>query len=82
MKKYANAKQVLPDHLVEEIQNYIQGSYLYIPKKERKAWGANSEIRDELYLRNKRIVNNYSEGFDVSQLANMYYLSENQALLS
>ena len=39
--KYAKAKEILPQHLIEEIQKYIQGQYLYNPKDEaeKKAWG-------------------------------------------
>ena len=32
--KYVNAKDVLPQELIEQLQNYVQGSYVYIPKKE------------------------------------------------
>ena len=38
--KYVNAKAVLPHHLVEELQEYIQAGYIYIPAREdrHKAW--------------------------------------------
>lgn len=29
--KYINAKNLLPDALVKELQSYIQGGYLYVP---------------------------------------------------
>ncbi len=29
--KYINAKILLPDELVKELQKYIQGGYIYIP---------------------------------------------------
>ena len=32
--KYVNAKAVLPHHLVEELQEYIQAGYIYIPARE------------------------------------------------
>lgn len=32
--KYAKAKEILPQALIQEIQKYIQGQYLYIPKDE------------------------------------------------
>lgn len=28
--KYINAKNLLPDALVKELQSYIQGGYLYV----------------------------------------------------
>lgn len=39
--KYINANVILPEKLIEEIQKYIQGKYIYIPiKKENyKSWG-------------------------------------------
>lgn len=76
MKKYVNAKQVLPDLLIEEIQKYIQGSYIYIPKTERVAWGASTGIRDELNQRNEQIRKLYKNGFEVLKLAELYGLSE------
>ena len=32
--KYKNASSLLPAALVEQLQDYLQGEYLYIPKKE------------------------------------------------
>lgn len=32
--KYTNATKVLPEELIEEIQKYVQGETLYIPKLE------------------------------------------------
>lgn len=29
--KYINANVILPEKLIEEIQKYIQGKYIYIP---------------------------------------------------
>ena len=29
--KYFNAKLILPDALVKELQNYVQGGYIYVP---------------------------------------------------
>lgn len=33
--KYINAKNLLPDALVKELQSYIQGGYLYVPPIKR-----------------------------------------------
>lgn len=33
--KYINANMILPEKLIEEIQKYIQGKYIYIPKKKK-----------------------------------------------
>ena len=38
--KYINAKNLLPDALVKELQSYIQGGYLYVPadQAQQKRW--------------------------------------------
>ena len=48
--KYVNAKAVLPHHLVEELQEYIQAGYIYIPAREdrHKAWGG-AAVRGSLF---------------------------------
>ena len=55
--KYINAKFLLPDALVKELQHYIQGGYLYIPtdQTQQKCWGEKSGYRQELQQRNCRI---------------------------
>lgn len=39
--KYVNADLVLPQQLLQEVQKYMQGGMLYIPKPQgqRKRWG-------------------------------------------
>ena len=56
--KYINAKDLLPDALVRELQNYLQGGYLYVPADQarQKRWGEVSGYRQELQQRNRRIV--------------------------
>lgn len=75
--KYAKAKEILPQHLIEEIQKYIQGQYLYIPKDEaeKKAWGENSGSKKSTALRNTEIKEKYLEGISKERLADMYCLS-------
>lgn len=48
--RYANARDVLPEPLVRELQKVVQGGYLYVPKDEhsRKRWGEESGYREEL----------------------------------
>ena len=38
---YVNANEVLPDNLVQEIQKYLDGQLLYIPRKQSNtfSWG-------------------------------------------
>lgn len=77
--KYKNAKEILPKDLMDEVQKYIEGEYLYIPKAEgtRKKWGDNSGYRRNLSMRNDSIRKEYINGATISELANKYYLSEN-----
>ena len=34
--KYLNAKDLLPTQLVEQLQQYVQGGYLYVPVKQEQ----------------------------------------------
>ncbi len=62
--KYKNASKVLPEHLLLEIQQYVQGEYLYIPTQQLccKRWGEKSGIRKILAYRNKEIIDKYKQG--------------------
>ena len=76
MSKYVNANLVLPESLVKEIQKYVQGTHLYIPSAERKSWGTESGLREELEQRNMEILIQFRNGFDVPTLSELYCLSE------
>ncbi len=75
--KYVNAKILLPDELVKELQGYIQGGYIYVPAihEQRKCWGELSGYRKELHQRNSRIIEEYKSGISIEELAERYYLS-------
>jgi len=75
--KYMNANKVLPEKLVVEIQKYVQGETLYIPKPETEyqKWGTSSGGRRLLDRRNAAIRNSFSSGSSIQQLAEEYYLS-------
>ena len=75
--KYVKAQDVLPEELIKLLQNYIDGSYIYIPKKNgsHKAWGENSGIRSALKIRNKEIYIKYKNGMSIDTLSSEYYLS-------
>lgn len=74
---YINARLLLPDTLIEELQDYIQGGYLYVPakQKQRKHWGELTGYREELRQRNIKIITEYNNGLSVEGLAEQYYLS-------
>lgn len=75
--KYINADIILPDHLIEELQKYAQGKYIYIPVKKEKhiKWGEVSGYKKEIEERNKKITEEYRSGISISVLAEKYYLS-------
>lgn len=53
--KYIKADLVLPIALVEQLQSYIQGGYIYVPsrKDSKKKWGELSGCRYEIEQRNR-----------------------------
>jgi Mor family transcriptional regulator len=76
MKRYKNARDILPEELIREIQKYVRGEHLYIPQTERTQWGKNSGAREQLEKRNQEIYQKYMDGFSASELADIYCLSE------
>lgn len=74
---YQKADTILPLELVLLIQTYIDGEYIYIPRKEenRKHWGEGTPAKNELNFRNLNIYREYQLGSNVSSLAEKYCLS-------
>lgn len=77
--KYINANKVLPDYLVSELQQYAQGSYLYVPVKDgqHKDWGELSGYRAAIAERNEQILLSHQNGASVKELSELYFLSQN-----
>ncbi len=76
--KYINALSVLPNHLVEELQEYVQGNYIYVPSKrgQHKSWGELSGYREKIKKRNQKIRQDFDSGISIEILADTYFLSE------
>ncbi len=74
---YIKATDVLPEKLLDLIQNYIDGEYIYIPRKEsnKKTWGETTESKKEISIRNIDIYEKYKEGVSIKLLSEIYYLS-------
>ena len=51
--KYINVSDLLPPALVQTLQEYVQGGYVYIPAREHKSWGKKSGSREALAQRNE-----------------------------
>lgn len=75
--KHIKAEAVLPQALLEEIQRYIKGQYIYIPKHigARGKWGEKTGIKQALIKRNREIQDRFEDGHSIKELAECYYLS-------
>ncbi|MNH92229.1 hypothetical protein D3C73_448050 [compost metagenome] len=75
--KYVNADIIFPEELLKEIQKYIQGGMLYVPKPQglRKKWGETSGSRQYLNHRNNEIRQKFSCGITIDQLSEQFCLS-------
>lgn len=74
---YKNASEILPSHLLQEIQKYIEGGLIYIPKNGKKtAWGYLSGARKIIDNRNKEITRLYENNATIEEIASRFFLSE------
>ena len=74
---YKNARGVLPDTLIEEIQKYVDGESIYIPAKTegKTEWGHRNGTKARYATRNEEICSLYARNVPVSELSERYYLS-------
>ncbi len=74
---YKKAEDVLPYSLLSAVQKYIDGEYIYIPRKKdnKLPWGANTETRETLQARNREILAQRLAGCSAAELAERYFLS-------
>ncbi|MDR0268139.1 CD3324 family protein [Paenibacillus sp.] len=75
--KYINADEIFPRELLKEIQKYVHGETIYIPRPigTRKKWGEKNGNRALLQQRNDQIREQYAEGVSIIELADRFYLS-------
>ncbi|MEK4250509.1 CD3324 family protein [Paenibacillus sp. FSL W7-1287] len=75
--KYVRGNVIFPENLLKEIQEYIQGEFVYIPQKDgaRKLWGEKSGQREQLARRNKEIREKFKIGQSIDRLSKSYHLS-------
>ncbi len=68
--KYENAQNVLPEHIIELIQEYMEGGYLYIPIKyeNKKVWGENTSTKNTLKRRNIEILIDMKKEYPLKNL--------------
>lgn len=74
---YKKGARILPSELIEQIQEYVDGEAVYIPRKSsrRKRWGESTDAADALKKRNEEIYERYKSGTSVKALAEQYYIS-------
>ncbi|MEN6316761.1 MAG: CD3324 family protein [Clostridiaceae bacterium] len=76
--KYKNAKNVLPENLVKELQLYVQGEMIYVPGNgpNRAGWGESNGTRETYASRNREINLLFQSGTAMVEIAERYHLSE------
>lgn len=69
--RYQKANEILPEELVELIQKYVDGEYVYIPRKQenKRTWGEGTGAREERKTRDLSIYKDYISGICVKLLA-------------
>lgn len=75
--KHSNANTALPEELLFEIQQYVQGKLLYIPKLKSnyKKWGDNTQSKTLTSMRNNEIRSSFCGGSTIDELVKQYSLS-------
>jgi Mor family transcriptional regulator len=75
---YIKAEDILPQELIAQIQQYVDGQSIYIPRRadRRRAWGCATAYKAELDARNSSIRSGFRQGTSVDDLADQYHLSE------
>ena len=76
--RYINARDVLPEDVLALVEEYIDGAYIYIPRKDenRKNWGDSTHSKVATAERNAEIYAQYKSGLRVDELAGQYFLSD------
>jgi Mor family transcriptional regulator len=74
---YIKAADVLPEELISKVQSYIDGEYVYIPRKKcnRKVWGEATKSKEITAFRNSEIFEKYMAGISAASLSEGYCLS-------
>lgn len=75
MARYKNAEEILPAHLLREVQRYVQGVELYIPRTRREGWGQANGYRAAIAERNAQMRKLYKAGRSIESLMSEFHLS-------
>ncbi len=76
--RYARARDILPAELLDQLQQYVDGAYLYVPRREENklGWGERTHSKRETAARNLAIFREAEAGRSISDLAGDYFLTE------
>lgn len=74
---YKSGGVLLPAELLRQIQDYVDGETIYIPRltANRKKRGDKTASRSALAERNLEIYRKYKDGVSVKRLSETYYIS-------
>ena len=74
---YVHALEILPEGLIEKIQEYVDGQVIYIPKTKSKKckWGEKTDTKAYFKERNFEIFQSYNNGTTVYELSEIYFLT-------
>ena len=76
--KYRNARDIFPEALLRQIQRYVSGETVYIPRPDgssKRPWGETSGYQQFIHECNAEIRSNFSGGKSIEELAETYCLS-------
>lgn len=75
---YMKAEDILPEALLRQLQQYVDGRNIYIPRKpeNRRNRDSETEYQSELRQRNHQIRQDREQGLTRAALAEKYHLSE------
>ena len=73
----SNIGALLPKELLFEIQKYVQGKSVYIPKSNdnHKKWGDTTQSKTIIAERNNEIRSAFRDGYTINELCEQYFLS-------
>ena len=82
--RYEKAQDILPSNIIEILQQYMEGGYIYIPKKEenKKSWGENTTTKEELKKRNEEKAKILYDYLDSSELFKGTVVKEDRSLMN
>lgn len=74
---YLKATELFPERLLKEIQQYVQGEFVYIPTRPnvRRKWGESSGAAQYYSERNEDIRRTFHTGASIAELSEQYGLS-------